>query len=386
MANNATYSGRVKHKRDTAANWEKVKDTFQPFEGELIIVDTAAGATRFKVGRYDSSKSRLLYYGELPFTDEYLYSATNEKLGQISEIIDGKAAKSHTHTKTDVGLGNVDNTADADKSVKYATSAGSADSMVGVVDIAHGGTGKAIRGEALTALLAMGSGGSDLNLYQPGVCVVTTDTCTNCPYEPGYYMVATFRYHADDLACMQIANHLSSNHLYFRNYVGGGWKSWQMAHSFTGSDGIELGTYATAAHGGYIDFHFQGSTEDYTSRLIELASGTLSVVNNFAVGGTIVNSKLSWILLWSGKLQSGSATITNAAKYAAIMVTGHPGSSAYRTYICLPTDSTSAQMATNLVYMAFGASFSENDCTITITNNPSSGDIDFVYGLVQCKL
>lgn len=33
---------------------------------------------------------------------------------------------SHTHTKDQVGLGNVDNTADANKSVKYATSAGNA--------------------------------------------------------------------------------------------------------------------------------------------------------------------------------------------------------------------------------------------------------------------
>ena len=32
----------------------------------------------------------------------------------------------HTHTKSEVGLGNVDNTADANKSVKYATSAGTA--------------------------------------------------------------------------------------------------------------------------------------------------------------------------------------------------------------------------------------------------------------------
>lgn len=37
------------------------------------------------------------------------------------------AAKSHTHKKDEVGLGNVDNTADINKSVKYATSAGSID-------------------------------------------------------------------------------------------------------------------------------------------------------------------------------------------------------------------------------------------------------------------
>ncbi|SHM81969.1 Phage tail-collar fibre protein [Anaerosporobacter mobilis DSM 15930] len=36
------------------------------------------------------------------------------------------APASHTHSKSDLGLGNVDNTADSNKSVKYATSAGSA--------------------------------------------------------------------------------------------------------------------------------------------------------------------------------------------------------------------------------------------------------------------
>lgn len=37
-----------------------------------------------------------------------------------------KAAKKPSYTKAEIGLGNVDNTADKDKSVKYATSAGSA--------------------------------------------------------------------------------------------------------------------------------------------------------------------------------------------------------------------------------------------------------------------
>lgn len=37
----------------------------------------------------------------------------------------------HTHTKADVGLSNVDNTADSAKSVKYATGAGNADTVDG---------------------------------------------------------------------------------------------------------------------------------------------------------------------------------------------------------------------------------------------------------------
>ena len=45
---------------------------------------------------------------------------------KLKTLIDQKANVGHTHTKAQVGLGNVDNTADANKSVKYAASAGSA--------------------------------------------------------------------------------------------------------------------------------------------------------------------------------------------------------------------------------------------------------------------
>ena len=45
---------------------------------------------------------------------------------KVKSDLNGKANSSHTHTKSEVGLGNVDNTADANKNVKYATSAGSA--------------------------------------------------------------------------------------------------------------------------------------------------------------------------------------------------------------------------------------------------------------------
>ena len=46
--------------------------------------------------------------------------------GAIAATYDGSAAKTVNVTKGNIGLGNVDNTADANKSVKYATSAGSA--------------------------------------------------------------------------------------------------------------------------------------------------------------------------------------------------------------------------------------------------------------------
>lgn len=104
---------------------------------------------------------------------------------QISTAIASKADTGHTHTKSEVGLGNVDNTADADKSVKYATSAGSAASVTGVVNIEHGGTGNTTRDLALTALFAGGSGETDANIVASGTYVLTTETASNLPPKPG---------------------------------------------------------------------------------------------------------------------------------------------------------------------------------------------------------
>ena len=82
-----------------------------------------------------------------------------------------KASKKPSYTKSEVGLGNVDNTADANKSVKYATSAGNATKSTGIVDygstaktiqIGYGGDG--ISGDAIKFIAGYTTGnGSDIN-------------------------------------------------------------------------------------------------------------------------------------------------------------------------------------------------------------------------------
>ena len=111
------------------------------------------------------------------------------------------------------------------------------------------------------------------------------------------------------------------------------------------------------------------------------ATGSLSPIK----ASGIYADTLGWKTLWSGKLTSGSITITGAKKYAAILVSGHPGSEAYRTHICLPTGNIDGQMVTNMVYMYFATTYSGDDCTITLKSNPSNGDIDYVWGIVQWK-
>lgn len=82
-----------------------------------------------------------------------------------------KSSTKPSYTKSEVGLGNVDNTADANKSVKYATNAGSATKSTGIVDygataktiqIGYGGGG--ISGDAIKYIAGYTTGnGSDIS-------------------------------------------------------------------------------------------------------------------------------------------------------------------------------------------------------------------------------
>lgn len=139
--------------------------------------------------------------------------------------------------------------------------------------------------------------------------------------------------------------------------------------------------YRTVGGGtGNIDGYtfLKGTKSDADAALAPIRAGNSKFTAAYA-------PSLGWKTLWSGKLTSGSITITGAKKYAAILVSGHPGSEAYRTHICLPTGNIDGQMVTNMVYMYFVTTYSGDDCTITLKSNPSNGDIDYVWGIVQWK-
>lgn len=122
-------------------------DYFSPGTGKVILKEIIELATGFSGSQdihltIDSSAAMVT-------VDEF-----NSKVSEINQVVAEKANKTdiptslpanggnadtvggklpssfspagHTHNKADVGLGNVDNTADANKSVNYASSAGSA--------------------------------------------------------------------------------------------------------------------------------------------------------------------------------------------------------------------------------------------------------------------
>ena len=79
----------------------------------------------------DSTEFVSSYASDNGFSDtNAINKPYKRKFSKVWNYIKGKAdsiyaASSHTHTKSDVGLDKVNNTADSDKSVKYASSAGS---------------------------------------------------------------------------------------------------------------------------------------------------------------------------------------------------------------------------------------------------------------------
>lgn len=230
----------------------------------------------------------------------------------------------------DKGLSNLWNKITAKLNTKANSShdhdsiSGTAANVTGVVGIANGGTGNTSRHAALTALIAGGGTETDANIVEPGTYVLNTGTGSNLPSESGYYLLTVFRYDTSDLACGQIALNLGSNTLYYRVYVTGAWREWSqpfannstipIANGGTGattaaealaalggmsqrSDGIELGQNLNSSSnfGGYIDFHFNGSTADYTSRLIESESGVIRDEGSFVTAGYIQSFGGLWV-------------------------------------------------------------------------------------------
>lgn len=93
-------NSRVRLKKDTAANWTSNNPVL--LDGEVAIVVTNANEIRFKIGDGTSS------FTALPYQDEFIQNAINDvDDGLIAHETD--TGNPHSVTKSQVGLGNVDN-------------------------------------------------------------------------------------------------------------------------------------------------------------------------------------------------------------------------------------------------------------------------------------
>ena len=94
------FNSRIQWKKDTSANWTANNPVL--LNGEIAIVVTNSGETRFKIGDGTSA------YTALPFQDEAIRALITAVDNKIDEHITD-TDNPHTVTKSQVGLGNVDN-------------------------------------------------------------------------------------------------------------------------------------------------------------------------------------------------------------------------------------------------------------------------------------
>lgn len=85
--------------------------------------------------------------------------------------------------------------------------------------------------------------------------------------------------------CPKPADSSNTNTIATTNWAGGlnRANTWLASNTFRGA--IELSPQNNPKHGGYIDFHYNGDTSDYTSRIIESAKGELEFASNTKTSG-----------------------------------------------------------------------------------------------------
>jgi hypothetical protein len=108
---------RIRHKRDTLANWTNSNPIL--LNGEIVIVEDGDCAL---LKRGDGTKN----FNQLPFIGSGVFATKTDLStveGSVKTYIDAHSTSTsnpHRVTKAQVGLGNVDNTADINKTVKKA--------------------------------------------------------------------------------------------------------------------------------------------------------------------------------------------------------------------------------------------------------------------------
>lgn len=183
-----------------------------------------------------------------------------------------------------------------------------------VVPLSSGGTGSTDRGGAYAALIAGGVTSideqHDLNDYKtPGVYWISLSNHSNGPGTNGYGHLEVIS-GSTSLFIQRFTDYRGNMH--YRTFANSQWYDWKqiptdvvgIENGGTGASNaatarknigameanpntIELGRNLNSSSnfGGYIDFHFNGDTSNYTTRIIEADSGRLNVIGNFDVKG-----------------------------------------------------------------------------------------------------
>ena len=153
--------------------------------------------------------------------------------------------------------------------------------------------------------------GADLNDYRDKgfyASHLVGNSISNLPSDlgSGAFELVVTGIGSDGVCCTQWLKSFFSNKLWVRTqknwHEPWDWTNWEQIPVrsevvTTDTDGIELGQNLNSHsnYGGYIDFHFNGSSKDYTSRLMETSEGALQTTGSFITSGYFQSFGGVWV-------------------------------------------------------------------------------------------
>lgn len=189
------------------------------------------------------------------------------------------------------------------------------------------------------------------------------------------------------------------------NYAGssspGGAANYANALNITNSNEIRFGKSGLDKEDGYqlvINWSYADGTSEprigeyafldgsRTFTYADLRAKDLYLIYSVYAGAGVYATTMGHTLLWSGNLQSGSASIPNASKYTALIICGRPAANeSLVTQVIATSAYSKVQLTSNLAYLVYSTAVSEDNMTITINENPDNGAILFVRAIVRYK-
>lgn len=226
----------------------------------------------------------------------------------LKGLIDGKAANNHTHTKSQVGLSNVDNTADKNKSVASAAKLTTARTVSGGSDIT-------------LSFNYDGSGNSTANIgfYS---CKHNVDNTNNYPFHRFARLDVNKGAWVDKSITFLISQDFSGGgygicRLVYRSNADSGSASvdaqWLVRRGFS-ADTIQVAIKTDKTNGAYCDAFYKSSGTYMGVVIRAIASGgratsgrTWTLVDSNEVGGTTATDKKTSSECWKTIADAGTA-------------------------------------------------------------------------------
>lgn len=270
--------------------------------------------------------------------------------GTTAATYDGSAAKTVNITKGTIGLGNVDNTADANKSVKYATSAGNASTATKAVSADKATSASSADKAAKLTTSRTVSGGSDITLS------FNYDGSGNSTANIGFYSCKQFVGNTNNYPFHRFAKLDANKNVWVDNsmtflinqdYYGGGYgicrlvyrsnadsgsasvvAEWLVRKGLS-SDTVQVAIKTDKTNGAYCDAFYKSSSTYMSVVIRAIASGgrgslgrTWTLINSNETDGTTATDKKTSSECWKTIADAGNELHKQAYSSSAPAIDG----------------------------------------------------------------